>query len=73
MLTKKDVKNLMIGSLGDFFEDVLAPYLDREHKENKKDHEKIRVELGDKIDLIDEHLNDHKRRISKLEDLVSAI
>lgn len=73
MLTKKDVEDLMIDSLGDFFEDVLVPYFDREHKENKKDHEKIRIELGDKIDLIDEHLKDHKRRISKLEDLASSI
>ena len=69
MLTKKDVKNIIVDSLGEFFENVLAPYLDRERKENQKGHE----ELGDKIDLINEHLKDHKKRISKLEDAVNIV
>lgn len=69
MLTKKDIHDV----LGEFFETILAPYLDREHKENQKEHEKIRVELGDKIDLINEHLKDHKKRISKLEDVVNIV
>lgn len=60
MLTKKDVKDIVIDSLGAFFEDVLEPYLDRKHKENQKEHAK----LGGKIDLINEHLKDHKKRIS---------
>ena len=69
MLTKKDVRNIIVDALGEFFENVLAPYLDREHKENQKEHE----ELGDKIDLINEHLKDHKKRISKLEDAVNIV
>ena len=69
MLTKKDVKNIIVDALGEFFENVLAPYLDREHKENQKEHE----ELGEKIDLINEHLKDHKKRISKLEDAVNIV
>lgn len=73
MLTKKDVKDVVVSSLSEFFEKVLVPYFDHEHKENKEDHERIRVELGDKIDLINEHLKDHKKRISKLEDAASII
>jgi len=76
MLTKKDVidvKDVIVSSLSEFFVTILAPYLDREHKENKEDHEKLRVELGDKIDLINEHIRDHKKRISKLEDVVNII
>lgn len=76
MLTKKDLKNVgnvVVSSLGEFFETILAPYLDREHRENQKEHEKIRVELGDKIDLINEHLKDHKKRISKLEDVANIL
>lgn len=76
MLTKKDlkdVKNVVVSSLGEFFETILAPYLDRKHKENQKEHEKIRVELGDKIDLINEHLRDYKKRISKLEDVANIL
>ena len=69
MLTKKDVRNIIVDALGEFFENVLAPYLDREHKENQKEHE----ELGEKIDLINEHLKDHKKRISKLEDAVNIV
>ncbi|MBI4096685.1 MAG: hypothetical protein HY425_03125 [Candidatus Levybacteria bacterium] len=76
MLTKKDFKDIkvmMVDSLGEFFETVLVPYFDHEHKKNQKEHEEIKVELGDKIDLIDEHLKDHKKRISKLEDVASII
>ena len=73
MLNKKHVRSIMINALGEFFENVLAPYLDREHKENQKEHEEIKVELGDKIDLINEHLRDHKRRISKLEDTANIV
>ena len=73
MLTKKDVKNIIVDSLGEFFQDVLAPYLDREHKENEKQHEKIKLELGDKIDSINEHIKDHEKRISKLEDAVNIV
>ena len=69
MLTKKDVRNIIVDALGEFFENVLAPYLDREHKENKKEHE----ELGEKIDLINEHLKDHKKRISRLEDAANIV
>lgn len=72
MLTKKDIKSIkdmMVGALGEFFETVLAPYLDHEHRENQKEHEK----LSSKVDLIDEHLKDHKRRISKLEDVANII
>ncbi len=76
MLTKKDVKDIkdvVVHSLGEFFESVLAPYLDREHKENQKEHEEIKVELGDKIDLINEHLKDHEKRIAKLEDAANVV
>ena len=73
MLTKKDVRNIIVDSLGEFFENVLAPYLDREHKENQKEHEEIKLELGDKIDSINEHLKDHKKRISKLEDSINIV
>lgn len=69
MVTKKDVKDIVVDSLGAFFEDVLEPYFDHERKENKKEHQ----ELSDKIDLIDEHLKDHKKRISKLEDAANII
>lgn len=69
MLTKKDVKSIVVDALGEFFESVLAPYLDREHKENQKEHK----ELGDKLDLVNEHLKDHKRRISKLEDITGVV
>lgn len=67
MLRKKDVKDVVVDALGEFFESVLAPYLDREYKENQKEHEEIKIELGDKIDLINDHLKDHKKKISKLE------
>ena len=76
MLTKKDVrgiKDMMVDTLGEFFENVLAPYLDREHKENQKQHEEIKLELGDKIDSINEHIKDHEKRISKLEDAVNIV
>ena len=73
MLTKKDVKNIIVDSLEEFFQDVLAPYLDREHKENQKQHEEIKLELGDKIDSINEHIKDHEKRISKLEDAVNIV
>lgn len=73
MLTKRDVKDIVIDSLGIFFDDVLEPYLDHERKENQKEHEEIKVELGDKIDLINEHLKDHEKRISKLEDAANII
>lgn len=76
MLTKKDLKdvgNVVVSSLGEFFETILAPYLDREHRENQKEHEKIRVELGDKIGLINEHLRGHEKRISKIEDVAHII
>lgn len=73
MLTKKDVKEIMVGSLSEFFEKVLAPYLDNEHKENQGEHDKTRIELGDKIDLANEHLRDHEKRISKLEEVAHII
>lgn len=73
MLNKKDVKDIMINALGEFFESVLAPYLDREHKENQKEHEEIKVELGDKIDLINEHLKDHEEKITKLQRTANII
>ncbi len=76
MLTKKDNKNIkamIADSLGEFFENVLAPYLDRERRENQKEHEEIKLELGDKIDLINEHLKDHEKRISKLEDAANIV
>lgn len=76
MLTKKDltdVKKLVVSSLSEFFEKVLVPYLDNEHEENQVEHEKTRIELGDKIELINEHLNDHEKRITKLEDVAQII
>ena len=73
MLTKKDVKDIISNSLGEFFETVLVPYLDREHKENQKEHEEIKMELGDKIDLVKEYLKDHEKRISKLEDTANLV
>ena len=73
MLTKKDVRDIMVNALGEFFESVLAPYLDREHKENQKEHEEIKVELGDKIDLINEHLKDHEKKITELQRTVNII
>lgn len=72
MLTKKDIKdikNMMVDTLGEFFESILVPYFDREHKDNQREH----AGLGDKIDLINEHLKDHKKRISKLEDVVNIV
>lgn len=72
MLTKKDIKDIkdmMVNTLGEFFESILVPYFDREHRDNQREH----VELGDKIDLINEHLKDHKKRISKLEDVANVV
>lgn len=76
MLTKKDnqnIKTMIVDSLGTFFEDVLEPYFDHERKENQKEHEEIKIELGDKIELINESLKDHEKRISKLEDAANII
>ena len=76
MLTKKDNKNIktmIVDSLGEFFQSVLVPYLDSEHKENQKEHEEIKMELGDKIDLVKEYLKDHEKRISKLEDTANLV
>lgn len=73
MLTKKDVKDIMIDSLGEFFEGVMVPYMDHEHEENRKEHDAIKLELGEKIDLINEHLKNHEKRISRLEDASSVV
>lgn len=70
MLTKQDLNAIekliqknSSNALSEFFEKVLAPYLDEEHKQNQKEHEEIK----EKISLIGEHINDHEKRIRKLE------
>lgn len=79
MLTKTDLKNIdnltqkrIIEALSEFFEKILAPYLDREHDEimkkfnqNDEDHEEIKQQLG-------EYIKDHEKRISKLESVSIA-
>lgn len=45
----------------DFFQDVLVPYFDQEHKE-----------IMEKFENIDEHLQDHEKRIDKLEVITRA-
>ncbi len=71
MLTQKDVKDIVINALGDFFENVLAPYLDREHKENQKEHEEIRAILKShdkRFDTQDKDLDSIQRKLEKNED-----
>lgn len=68
MLTKKDVREIMIDALGEFFETVLSPYFDHEHKENQKMHHEIKKEIRS----IGEHIEDHEKRIGRVEALTSV-
>lgn len=60
--------------LGEFFENVLAPYLDVEHKESEKAHSEIRKDLKgirEEMSEIKEHIKDHDSRLGKVEALTA--
>lgn len=70
MLDKNDLKAIgdlidkkVMTVLGEFFENVLAPYLDAKFKKNDNQHDTI----FRKLDEIDDDLLDHEKRIKKLE------
>lgn len=77
MLTKKDLKQigeLINLKLADFFEQVIAPYLDK-HVEKKFDEMDERFDQVDRkldkmtgrLDRHDSTFNNHKKRIFRLE------
>lgn len=64
---KKEVGEIMTEKLGEFFERVLAPYLDAESKQNQKEHQEIKEEVSSKVADLSEYIKDHEERIRKLE------
>lgn len=85
MLTKNDLKALekMIEdvservskrvskeTVGDFWEEIIVPYLQEEHKLNQKEHQKTRKLLEEKVADIADYIKDHEKRITRLERVV---
>lgn len=71
---KKEIREIVVESLGEFFDHILTPYFDEDSKQTKKEHEKIRkdieslrVEMNDKAEVLSEYIKDHENRIEKLE------
>lgn len=64
---KKEIREMMVDVLGEFFDDVLSPYLDNEHKENQMEHAETRRFLKESLNDMSEAIKNHDRRISKLE------
>lgn len=88
MLSRKDlqeIESLIVKNvthiLGEFFEKSLAPYLDKQFKENDYDHEEIFRRLGkndlehermfEKLNTIESKVDGHEKRIKKLEKVAS--
>lgn len=64
---KKEIGEIVTDKLGEFLENVLGPYLDREYIEVKKDIAQIREDVNERVDGLNEYIKDHEKRIRKLE------
>lgn len=64
---KKEVKSLIVDSLSEFFEKILAPYLDQEHEQNQKQHQETRELMAENMHGLAEYIKDHEKRITRLE------
>lgn len=70
-LMKKNFKLLFPEGIAEFWESIIAPYLDQEHKINQKEHKEILDRLDEKVDDIADYVKDHEKRITRLETTVS--